>query len=948
MIDEDKTKEQLVDELVKMRQRVAESEESEKECKRVEETLRTTIVRLEEEKAKTEAIIAAIGDGIIIQDTDFKIIYQNQIQNELYGDRIGEYCYKAYESRDSICEGCPIELSFRDGKIHRAERSLTAENGVTYLELTGSPLRDSAGKIIAGVKVIRDITERKRIEEELLKSYQQQNAILNNISDIAWLKDKESRFIAVNRPFADACGMSPEELVGRTDLDIWQQELAQRYRADDREVMATGRRKQVEEPMVDKEGKKTWIETIKTPIYDNKGEVIGTTGVARDITERKLMEEKLQRAHNELEMRVQERTAELEEANNAIQDWTSELKKANEALQENEARYRELAESVGEVFYAMDRDLRYTYWNNASEALTGISAKDAVGKSLFEHFPELRGSKAEKLYKEVLKTQQPQRFVNKYRAGDKNLVFEINAYPSKFGISIIAKDITERRRAEEKVQEQAALLDKAHDAIAVYDMEHCLIYWNKGAERLYGWKAEEVTGRALDEFQHKEESLQLIEAKKRVVEEGEWTGELRQVTKEGKEIIVESRWTLVHDSKGKPESILAINTDITAKKNLETQLLRTQRLESIGTLASGISHDINNVLSPIMMSLQLLQERFQDDESRKLLDILERSTQRGADLVKQVQSFARGVKGERAALQVTHIATEIRQIIKETFPKSIEIRIDISGDLWMIMGDATQLHQVLMNLCVNARDAMPDGGVLGIYAENIFIDENYARMNIEAKVGRYIVITVSDTGTGIPHEIMDRIFDPFFTTKKPGKGTGLGLSTALAIVKSHGGFINVYSEVNRGTTFKIYLPAVKTNIAQEVEEHIKLPAGQGELILVVDDEAQIREIASLTLETHGYRVLTANDGAEAIAVYTQNSDKIKVVLMDMMMPVMDGPASIRELRKINPEVKIIAFSGLTERNRLARVAINHIHAFLPKPFTSERLLKAIYEVINAK
>jgi CheY-like chemotaxis protein len=264
------------------------------------------------------------------------------------------------------------------------------------------------------------------------------------------------------------------------------------------------------------------------------------------------------------------------------------------------------------------------------------------------------------------------------------------------------------------------------------------------------------------------------------------------------------------------------------------------------------------------------------------------------------------------------------------------------------MGDATQLHQVLMNLCVNARDAMPDGGVLGICAENIYIDENYARMNIEAKVGRYLVITVSDTGTGIPHEIIDRIFDPFFTTKKQGKGTGLGLSTALAIVKSHGGFINVYSEVNRGTTFKIYLPAVKTNIAQEVEEHIKLPAGQGELILVVDDEAQIREIASLTLETHGYRVLTANDGAEAITVYTQNKDKIKVVLMDMMMPVMEGAASIRKLRKINPEVKIIAFSGLTERNKFARVAITHIRAFLPKPFTSERLLKTIYEVISAK
>jgi CheY-like chemotaxis protein len=288
------------------------------------------------------------------------------------------------------------------------------------------------------------------------------------------------------------------------------------------------------------------------------------------------------------------------------------------------------------------------------------------------------------------------------------------------------------------------------------------------------------------------------------------------------------------------------------------------------------------------------------------------------------------------------------QIAKETFPRSIEIRTDTQKDIWIISGDATQLHQVIMNLCVNARDAMPEGGILSISAENLLIDENYARMNIDAKVGQYVVITVSDTGTGIPPEILDRIFDPFFTTKQPGKGTGLGLSTSLAIVKSHGGFINVYSEVGKGTVFKVYLPVVKTTEVQKVEEQLELLAGHGELILVVDDEAMVRQITSSILETHGYKVLTANDGKEAIKVYKQNREKIKAVLMDMMMPVMDGQACIRALRRVNPDIKIIAVSGLAEKEKLAKVAVTHVKAFLPKPYVAKKLLKTIHEVISAK
>jgi PAS domain S-box-containing protein len=301
---------------------------------------------------------------------------------------------------------------------------------------------------------------------------------------------------------------------------------------------------------------------------------------------------------------------------------------------------------------------------------------------------------------------------------------------------------------------------------------------------VYGWKAQEAIGKNADELLYKQETLsQLQNNYKSLIEFGSWQGELHQVTKQGKEIIVASRWTLMRDEEGQPKSILTVNTDITEKKQLETQFLRAQRMESLGTLASGIAHDLNNALTPMLMTVQLLATKLPDERSQQWLSILETNIKRAADLVKQVLWFSRGLEGKRTTLEVGRLISEIKQIVKQTFSRAIEIRTDIpKQNLWTVFGDATQLHQVLMNLCVNARDAMPDGGILEISARNLWIDEYYVRMNIDAKVGPYVVITVSDTGTGIKREILDRIFEPFFTTKEVGKGTGLGLSTVIGII----------------------------------------------------------------------------------------------------------------------------------------------------------------------
>ena len=530
---------------------------------------------------------------------------------------------------------------------------------------------------------------------------------------------------------------------------------------------------------------------------------------------------------------------------------------------------------------------------------------------------------------------------------DTTIVPFINAEGKPYQYVAIRNDITERKRAEEQITEQAALLDQAQDAILVRDLDQNILFWNKGAEKIYGWSAAEVIGKNAQELLYKEHSTQFDAARQAIIQAGAWKGEMHQVRRDGAEIIVESRWTLVRDEHGKPTSILIINTDITEKKRMESQFLRAQRMESIGTLAGGIAHDLNNVLSPILMAIDMLELKSTDEASRKWLEVLRANAERGGNMVRQVLSFARGVEGERVALQPKHLIKEIVKILRETLPKSIEITFKIPADLWIISADATQMHQVLMNLCVNARDAMPEGGSISLTAENVFVDENYARMHIEAKAGRFVMITVSDTGPGMSPEVQSRIFEPFFTTKEMTKGTGLGLSTALSIVKSHGGFINVYSELHRGSRFSVYLPAIDTAEATEAGAlQTDLPRGKGELVLVVDDEESIREITRGTLETFGYNVLTANDGTEALAIYADKKNDIAVVLTDMVMPFMDGPATIRALQRMSPQVRIIAASGLGAGQRAGEGALEGVSVFLNKPYTAEKLLKTLAQVLK--
>lgn len=641
-----------------------------------------------------------------------------------------------------------------------------------------------------------------------------------------------------------------------------------------------------------------------------------------------------------------------QQAKSTKQQSTDHSNNHEEALSQLAA----IVESSDDGIIGKALDGTITSWNSGAEEIYGYRPDEVKGRPISILMPPDRADEMPQILERISRGERIRHYETVRVTKDgREINVSLTISPIRgsartiIGASTITREITTHKKEEEQLREQAALLDHAQDAIIVRDLEGRVLYWNKSAERISGWSANEALGKDICELLYKDNLSHYAAAMGALTEKGEWVGELRQRTKDGGEIIAECHWTLVPGDTGKPVSVFAINTDITEKKKLEAQFLRAQRMESVGTLASGIAHNLGNLLSPILLSVQLLKRKFTDEESQHMLAILQINAERAGEMIRQVLEFARGIQGERIELQPTHVMKEVASILESTLPKSIDVDVSISGDLLPVVGDANQLHQVLMNLCINARDAMPEGGSLTIGGENTYIDVNYARMQLEAKPGQYVVISVADTGVGIPADVLGRIFEPFFTTKELGKGTGLGLPSIRAIVKGHDGFINVYSEVGKGTEFRIYIPAATTPEAKSVEGgQPAVPAGHGELILVVDDELPILEVARKTLEENCYKVLIASDGAEGLAQYAEHRKEVAAVLIDMVMPYLDGAATIRALRKLNPDVKIIASSGLAANDKLFEDADVGVRTFLSKPYSAEKLLRALSEILSAQ
>jgi PAS domain S-box-containing protein len=658
-------------------------------------------------------------------------------------------------------------------------------------------------------------------------------------------------------------------------------------------------------------GRRIWVRVIGEAVRDDNGGICRLEGAIQDVTARRDAEDEAQRLAT------------------VVSDTL---------------------EHISDGFCMIDRNWRFTFVNREAERQVGRSRESLVGRVIWDLYPEMLGTIFETSYRRAMATGETVEF----EAWFDPLAswFSVRVYPAPQGLAVYFYNVTQQREAREQArisEERFRLLARAtNDAIWDWDLATDEIWWNEGHQTLFGNAAAEKP--SIHDWAarlHPEDRERVTEGIHGAIDGGQasWSDEYRYLRHDGSVAHVFDRGYIIRDANGKATRMIGGMTDLTERKKLEAQFLRAQRLESIGTLAGGIAHDLNNILSPILMSVGLLKADEISPERINLLETIEISGRRGADMVRQVLAFARGVEGKRIPVNVRHLFRDLHKIMRETLPKNIDMQFAAPADVWTVNADVTQLHQVLMNLCVNARDAMPQGGSLKLEAANLVLDEVYTGMLGTLSPGPHLVITATDTGTGMTRETQERIFEPFFTTKELGKGTGLGLSTVLTIVKSHGGGIDVHSAPGTGTTFKVYLPAHDAAAAHAVADAAPLPHGNGEIILVVDDEEHIRTLTHKTLARHGYKVLEARHGAEAVALYAQHRD-IAIVLTDMAMPVMDGFATITALKAINPLVRVIASSGHSTKDAHTRAVSAGVDTFITKPYSVDVLVRTMHDVLH--
>jgi PAS domain S-box-containing protein len=862
-------------------------------------------------------------DGILVVDENGEIISFNRRFVDIWGIPSG---MAESKSDEQVLQSVMDKLVTPEEFVGKLEQLYEDRNEISQDEIAlkdgrtfdrySAPMLGEGGKCYGRVWYFRDITDRKRAEEELLAFSSRQEAILAAVPDIIMEVDNHKVYTWANQAGIAFFG---KDVIGKEAAFYFEGEQATYPSV--RPLFAGHQNAiYVESWQRRKDGEKRLLAWQCQVLKDEKGNVTGALSSAHDITERK---------------------------------------KAEEALREKEEWFR-------------------TVFENASDGLIFLSTSGEI-VSVNESFAKMHGYSVDEILKMNLKdfdAPESNRFfserIHRILAGE-NLTFEVDhhhkhgrLFPIEVTANMVAvggkkyvlashRDITGRKQAEEALrasQEQLRqIFEASPNVTSVFRMEGQdlrRMWVSPNLERLFGYTVEEaLQPHWWSAHVHPEDLARVIIDSGRILAHEHIVHEYRFLRRDGGVVWIHDELQLQRDATGQPHEVVSAWTDITERKELETHLLRTQRLESVGRLASGIAHDLNNILAPMLMVPPLLREVIQDPELRNMLDLVETNAQRGSNIIKQLLTFGRGMEGERVPVQLRALITDMSGIIRETFHKNIITRRETPPDIWLVSGDETQLHQVLMNLCVNARDAMPEGGTLTLKLENQEFDESFARMTPGARPGRYVCLSVTDTGEGIAPEHLDKIYDPFFTTKELGKGTGLGLSTVLGIVQSHGGFIQVHSQPGRGTQFKVYLPASETTEAQPASQaNQPLPQGGGELVLVVDDEKSVRQVTRKLLERNGYRVIEAAEGADGITQYVAHQKEVQVVVTDLAMPVMDGPAFIRVLRRLNPQVRIIAVSGYQSKSRLPADLGVPGEAHLSKPFTGAMLLQTLQRVLH--
>ncbi len=879
------------------------------ERKRMEEALRVSEARFASVFRSNPAAagITVLATGRVVDANDRLCDFFGQPREEMIGRTIMELgAWANPEQREPLLRQVQTTGSARDAEVQMRGRNGELRDVLVSLERVNVPGETEPMLVTMFI----DVTERKRAEAQLrlLETCVERLNDIVIITEVDPLDEPGPRILFVNEAFVQHLGYSREEVLGRSPRFLQGPKTNQAELLRIRTAMGALKPVRAELINYKKDGGELWLEIEIVPVADRTGKYTHFVAVERDITERK---------------------------------------QASEELQLSEARYRALFEYAPDGIVIADAQSYYIDANASACRMFGYAKEELIGLHASQIVAEKEIPQIEPALDVIHSRADHHREWRLRRKGGSDFPAEVIATMMPDGNLLgVIRDITERKRSDERFRR---LIDSNAQGVIFFNTRGRVLDANDAFLKMTGYTREDLEAKRINWMMMTPPEYGALDD--RAIAEMAQGGtcspfEKEYLRKDGSRVPILLGAATFADA---PDEGVCFVLDLTERKKLEQQSLRSQRMDSLGTLAGGIAHDLNNVLGPIVMSLDLLQLKFPDQESQELIAAISSSAQRGTDMVRQVLSFARGVEGRRMTVQIKQVLKDIEKITNDTFLKNIQIRTTAANGLWTVIGDPTQIHQVLLNLCVNARDAMPRGGALTISAENLVFDAHYAVMNPEAKPGPYICLQVQDNGTGMPPEIMERIFDPFFTTKEVDQGTGLGLSTSLAIVKSHGGFIRVESEPGSGTKFKVYLPAeTEPSLSAEEEPVAELPRGHGELILVVDDEVAMRQVTKQTLEAFGYRAIVAADGTEAVGLFAVRKDEISVVLTDINMPGLDGPSTIKVLQRMSPAVRIVAASGLASSTQIARVTSLGVTQFLPKPYTAETLLKAIGKVLAEK
>jgi PAS domain S-box-containing protein len=622
-------------------------------------------------------------------------------------------------------------------------------------------------------------------------------------------------------------------------------------------------------------------------------------------------------------------------------------------------------ESISDGFFVLDDRLVVTYFNSAAENLLGRERQDVIGRNLFEAFPEARGSIFEEKYTKALKENTPLSFETYFGGEPYANWYDVRVYPFEQGISVYFQVTTARKRAKEELERKERMLSRT-EAVAnlgswEWDVVKDTVIWSDELFRIFQLPPTDKAPSFEDhpKLYHPEDMERLREVVNKALTHGTpYEIELRAMRADGETRFCLARGHAVVEQDGAVSHLYGSLQDITERKraqeereSLRRQLSQAQKMEALGTLTGGIAHDFNNLLTIINgYTEMLLSAKPEDDPERSDLQKILETGLKGAELVQKFSALSKKDEISPQPLELNCIVKDFVSLIERTFPKMIEIETNLSENLNRIKADTLQLEQVLMNLCVNAKEAMPEGGLLGIETGNVFVDEDYCRLHPGAKPGAHVFLGVSDTGGGMSEDTVARIFDPFFTTKGWDfqKGTGLGLSVAKGIIEQHGGWITCESGPGKGTTFRIYAPAIVEVPKAEQTPSEKQQSPQDGRILLVDDEELVGALGKRIMERAGYEVITASNGKEALEVYSSEYPNIALVILDLVMPQMGGEECLNEMLKINSDLKVVFSSGNPllpqERDRLAR----HVEGFVDKPYQAQRLLEVIREVLESR